>query len=146
MDDQYFMKLALVEAQKAFDEEEIPIGAVVVWGNKVISRAHNQTEKLNDPTAHAEMLALTSAFNYLGAKYLMDATLFVTVEPCLMCCGALNWSKVGRIVYGVSDEKNGCFSHLKEGKGFHPKTKLEHGILEAECKLLMQTFFKKLRK
>jgi tRNA(adenine34) deaminase len=101
------MQQALKEARQAFDEDEVPIGAVVVLNNKIIARGHNQTEMLNDSTAHAEILALTSAYNYLGAKYLPEATLYVTVEPCLMCCGALYWGKLGRIVYGAGDEKSG---------------------------------------
>src|SRR6476469_9707057 len=106
-DDSYFMRQALKEAQIALDMDEVPVGAVVVIDNKIISRGHNQVELLNDSTAHAEILALTSAFNYLGAKCLPEATLYVTVEPCLMCCGAMYWSKLGRIVFGTPDEKNG---------------------------------------
>src|SRR5258708_4367777 len=107
MTDEYYMQQALKEAQKAYDEDEVPIGAVVVMGNKIIARGHNQTEKLTDSTAHAEIIALTSAFNYLGSKYLPEATIYITVEPCLMCAGALYWSKIGRVVYGAEDEKNG---------------------------------------
>ena len=107
MTDEYYMMQALKEAKKAYDDEEIPVGAVVVMNERVIARGHNMTERLNDPTAHAEMIALTAAFNYLGSKYLMDATLYVTLEPCFMCAGALYWSKIGRIVYGAEDEKNG---------------------------------------
>src|SRR5436190_21254875 len=113
MTDEYFMMLALKEARKAFDEGEVPVGALVVLNEKIIARGYNQVEKLNDPTAHAEIIALTSAFNYLGSKYLPDATLYVTVEPCLMCTGALYWSKIGNVVYGAEDEKNG-YKHLTQ--------------------------------
>lgn len=143
--DEYFMKHALKEAQYAFEEDEVPVGAVVVINNKVIARGHNQVERLNDSTAHAEILALTSAYNYLGAKYLPDATLYVTVEPCLMCCGALYWSKIGRIVYGASDEKNGYKHITQDNWPFHPKTELVKGILANECAALMKDFFKNKR-
>lgn len=143
--DEYFMQQALKEAQLAYDADEVPVGAVVVMNNKVIARGHNQVELLTDATAHAEIIALTSAFNLLGAKYLPDAALYVTLEPCLMCCGALYWSKIGKIVYGASDEKNG-FKHItKETWPFHPKTELVKGILEAECAHLMRSFFKSKR-
>lgn len=145
-DDNYFMQHALREAQYAYEEEEVPIGAVVVVQNKIIARGHNQTERLSDPTAHAEMIALTSAFNYLGAKYLPDACLYVTVEPCLMCCGALYWSKIGRIVYGTADEKNGYRRITRENRPFHPKTELIYGVLEEECAALMRNFFKARRR
>lgn len=144
--DEYFMQFALTEAMQAWEEDEVPIGAVVVVNNKVIARGHNQVERLNDATAHAEMLALTSAFNYLGSKYVTNATLFVTVEPCLMCCGALYWSKIGRIVYGASDEKNGYRHVTKENWPFHPKTQLVKGVLETECVNLVKNFFKQKRK
>jgi len=144
-DDIYFMQQALKEAVLAYEADEVPVGAVVVINNKIISRGHNQVELLNDSTAHAEILALTSAYNFLGAKYLPEATLYVTVEPCLMCCGALYWSKIGRIVYGASDDKNG-FKHItKENWPFHPKTELTKGILEDECAQLMRSFFKSKR-
>ncbi len=144
-DDIYFMQQALKEAVLAYEEDEVPVGAVVVINNKIISRGHNQVELLTDATAHAEILALTSAFNFLGAKYLPDATLYVTVEPCLMCCGALYWSKIGRIVYGTSDEKNG-FQHItRENWPFHPKTELVKGVLKDECAQLMRSFFKSKR-
>ncbi|MBN9298655.1 MAG: nucleoside deaminase [Filimonas sp.] len=145
MTDEYFMQHALKEAQRAFEEDEIPIGAVVVINDKIIARGYNQVERLNDATAHAEMIALTSAFNYLGAKYLPDATLYVTVEPCLMCCGALYWSKLARIVYGASDEKNGYKRLTKENWPFHPKTELVHGVMEEECAILMKEFFRMRR-
>ncbi len=144
--DEYFMQFALTEAMRAWEEDEVPIGAVVVVNNKVIARGHNQVERLNDATAHAEMLALTSAFNYLGSKYVTNAALFVTVEPCLMCCGALYWSKIGRIVYGAGDEKNGYRHVTKENWPFHPKTQLVKGVLEAECANLVKNFFKQKRK
>jgi len=144
-DDIYFMQQALKEAVLAYEADEVPVGAVVVINNKIISRGHNQVELLNDSTAHAEILALTSAYNFLGAKYLPEATLYVTVEPCLMCCGALYWSKIGHIVYGASDDKNG-FKHItKENWPFHPKTELTKGILEDECAQLMRSFFKSKR-
>jgi len=142
---EYFMQQALKEAQLAFDADEVPVGAVVVMNNQIIARAHNQVELLNDSTAHAEILALTSAYSSLGAKYLPEATLYVTVEPCLMCCGAIYWGKLGRIVYGASDEKNG-YKHLtKEQWPFHPKTELISGILEADCAFLMKSFFRSKR-
>lgn len=145
LSDEYFMQHALREAQEAFEEDEVPIGAVIVMQNKIVAKAHNQVELLNDPTAHAEVLAITAACNYLGAKYLQDATLYVTIEPCLMCCGALYWSKIGRIVYGASDEKNG-YQHITENNlPFHPKTVLTKGVLEAECAALIKAFFKAKR-
>lgn len=145
-DDEYFMRLAIAEAQEAFDEGEIPIGAVITVNNKVIARAHNRTEALNDVTAHAEMQAITSAAEYLGGKYLPDCTLYVTVEPCSMCAGALGWSQIGRIVYGTPDSKKGFFSYYNPEKSpIHPKTSVQGGVLEDECRDLMQTFFRKLR-
>lgn len=142
---EYFMQQALKEAQLAFDADEVPVGAVVVMNNQIIARAHNQVELLNDSTAHAEILALTSAYSALGAKYLPEATLYVTVEPCLMCCGAIYWGKLGRIVFGASDEKNG-YKHLtKEQWPFHPKTELISGVLEADCAFLMRSFFRAKR-
>jgi len=145
MDDEYFMRQALLQAQNAFNADEVPIGAVVVINNKIIARGHNQVEKLQDPTAHAEIIALTSAFNYLGSKYLPDATLYVTIEPCLMCAGAMYWSKIGRIVYGAADEKNGYLHVTKENTPFHPKTELTKGVLKEECAELIKTFFKQKR-
>ena len=144
-EDAWFMRQALQEAQTAYDMDEVPVGAVVVMDQKIIARGHNQVELLNDATAHAEIIALTSAFNFLGAKYLPTATLYVTVEPCLMCCGALYWSKISRIVYGASDEKNGYKHITKENWPFHPKTELLSGILTDECAFLMRTFFKSKR-
>lgn len=149
MTDEYYMQMALKEAQKAFEEEEIPIGAVIVMNKQLIARGYNQVEKLNDPTAHAEMIALTSAFNYVGSKYLPDATIYITIEPCLMCAGALYWSKIGRIVFGAEDEKNGSISKppFKDQlvSPFHPKTIVERGVLKEECTMLMKTFFQKRR-
>ncbi len=149
------MRQALREAQAAFDKDEVPVGAVIVMDHKIISRAHNQVELLNDSTAHAEILALTTAYQRLGAKYLPGATLYVTVEPCLMCCGALYWSKLDRIVYGAGDEKNGYRrfifppDRLLPDKSatapFHPKTSITKGVLEEECALLMKTFFRSKR-
>ena len=143
MTDEYYMKLALREAQKAFEAEEVPVGAIIVQNERVIARGNNQVERLNDPTAHAEILALTSAFNFLGSKYLPAATIYITVEPCLMCAGALYWSKIARVVYGASDEKNGYSS--KSAWPFHPKTELTKGVLADECASLMKIFFKARR-
>lgn len=145
MTDEYYMMQALKEAKTAFGDGEIPVGALVVLNEKVIARGHNMTERLNDPTAHAEMIALTSAFNALGTKYLPDATLYVTVEPCLMCAGALYWSKLGKIVYGADDEKNGYKKTTGPNWPFHPKTELIRGVLKEECAQLMKDFFKNKR-
>jgi tRNA(adenine34) deaminase len=139
---EYFMKQALVEAQKAFDDDEIPVGAIVVSENKVIGKGYNLTEKLNDVTAHAEMQAITAAANYLGAKYLVDCTLYVTLEPCVMCAGALYWSQVSKVVFGAADEKRG---YTKTGNLLHPKTEVIRGIMGEECGTLVKEFFKKLR-
>lgn len=140
------MRQALIQAQQAFDEDEVPVGAVVVMNNRIVARGYNQVEKLNDPTAHAEVIALTSAFNYLGSKYLPDATIYITVEPCLMCAGALYWSKIGRIVYGASDVKNGYLRTTEQNSPFHPKTELTRGVLKDECANLMTSFFRQKRK
>ena len=145
MNDEFYMQHALREAEKAYAEGEVPVGAIVVIRDKIIARGYNQVEKLNDPTAHAEIIALTSAFNYLGAKYLPDATLFVTVEPCLMCTGAMYWSKLGRIVWGADDEKNGHARITGANWPFHPKTIVEKGILADECAALMKAFFRERR-
>lgn len=163
MTDEYYMQQALKEAQKAYDGDEVPVGAVVVMENKIIARGHNQTERLTDSTAHAEIIALTSAFNYLGSKYLPEATIYITVEPCLMCAGALYWSKIGRVVYGADDEKNGYRrmtpapspGHPGNPIGinpsapgpwpFHPKTELVKGVLKEECARLMREFFRAKR-
>jgi tRNA(adenine34) deaminase len=141
LNDEHFMREALKQARLAYDAAEVPVGAVVVWDNKIISRGHNQVEQLNDSTAHAEMIALTSAFNALGSKYLPEATLYVTVEPCLMCCGAMYWSKLARIVYGTEDVKNGYRKTTGENFPFHPKAELVKGILATECAQLMKDFF-----
>ena len=145
MTDEYFMKIALKEAERAFEEDEVPVGAVVVINNKIISRGYNMVEKLKDPTAHAEIIALTSAFNSIGSKYLPDATLYVTVEPCLMCAGALHWSKVGKIVWGATDVKNGHHVYTDDNNPFHPKTQVLTGLLAEEAAALMKAFFKQKR-
>jgi tRNA(adenine34) deaminase len=145
MTDDYFMQQALKEANKAYDDGEVPVGAVVVMGDRVIARGHNQVERLNDPTAHAEIIALTSAFNYLGSKYLPEASIYITVEPCLMCAGALYWSKVSRIIWGADDEKNGHKRITEPNWPFHPKTEVVKGILKPECMELMKRFFKERR-
>jgi tRNA(adenine34) deaminase len=145
MTDEYFMLQAIREAKRAMEEDEVPIGAVVVLNDKVIARGYNMTEKLKDPTAHAEMIALTSAFNFLGSKYLPEASLYVTAEPCLMCAGALYWSKIARIVWGADDEKNGHKRITKSEWPFHPKTEVVKGILKDECAALMIAFFKSKR-
>lgn len=145
MTDDYFMQQALKEANKAYDDGEVPVGAVVVMGERVIARGHNQVERLNDPTAHAEIIALTSAFNYLGSKYLPEASIYITVEPCLMCAGALYWSKVSRIIWGADDEKNGHKRITDPNWPFHPKTEVVKGILKPECTELMKRFFKERR-
>lgn len=141
--DEMYMRKALAEAQQALAEGEIPIGAIVVCQDHVIARAHNLTETLHDVTAHAEMQAITSAANELGGKYLKDCTLYVTVEPCVMCAGALGWSQLSRIVYGAADEKRGY--QLYAPRALHPKTTIKGGILEEECRQLMQDFFKNKR-
>lgn len=142
--DIYFMKQALAEAEKAGEAGEVPVGAVIVCDNRIIARAHNQTEQLTDVTAHAEILAITAASGHLGSKYLPDCTLFVTLEPCVMCAGALAWAQIGRVVYGASDDKRGFM--LSGGKALlHPKTRLEMGILENECAVLLKEFFREKR-
>lgn len=146
MNDEDWMRQALVQAQIAYEKDEVPVGAVVVINDRIIARGHNQVEQLNDPTAHAEIIALTSAFNYLSSKYLPDATIYITVEPCLMCAGALYWSKIGRVVFGAADEKNG-YLHITQAQWpFHPKTTLTHGVLQEECASLMRSFFQQKRK
>jgi tRNA(adenine34) deaminase len=141
--DEHFMKQALVEAQKAFDSDEVPVGAVIVCKKQIIARAHNYTERLNDVTAHAEMQAFTSAAEYLGGKYLKDCTLYVTLEPCVMCAGASYWSQIGKIVYGASDENRG-FNRLSENI-LHPKTVVNKGVMEKESAELLKSFFKSKR-
>lgn len=141
-DDKYFMKQALNEANYAFDKDEVPIGAVIVLNNKIIARAHNLTETLNDVTAHAEMQAFTSAADFIGGKYLNECTLYVTLEPCVMCSGASYWTQIGKIVYGASDvsRKNVSIREL-----IHPKTEIVSGVMEDDCKDLMQLFFEEKR-
>ena len=141
--DKQYMQKALQEAQQAFDEGEVPIGAVVVCQGRVIARAHNLTETLHDVTAHAEMQAITAAANELGGKYLTDCTLYVTVEPCVMCAGALGWSQMSRFVYGCRDEKRGYSDYAP--RALHPKCSVTAGVLEEECRELMQRFFKEKR-
>ena len=141
--DERFMRLALDEAHKAADEGEIPIGCVVVCRDRIVARSHNLTETLCDVTAHAEMQAITAAANTLGGKYLTDCTLYVTVEPCPMCAGALGWSQIPRIVYGCSDEKRGY--RLYAPRVLHPKSNVTSGILEEECRQLMVDFFRNRR-
>lgn len=140
--DEYFMKKALQEAEMAFDKGEIPVGAIIVIDNKVIARSHNLTELLHDVTAHAEMQSITAAANFLGGKYLIGCTLYVTLEPCQMCAGALYWSQISKIVYGASDENRGF---LKMGTQLHPKTEVIGGVMEKECALLMRAFFRMRR-
>jgi tRNA(adenine34) deaminase len=137
--DEYFMKQALVEAQNAFDQDEVPVGAVVVCNNQIVARAHNFTERLNDVTAHAEMQSFTSAADYLGGKYLKDCTLYVTLEPCVMCAGASYWAQLRKVVIGAPDEKRG-FLRLSENV-LHPKTEVITGIMKDECAALLNTFF-----
>jgi tRNA(adenine34) deaminase len=142
-DDNFYMKQALLEAKCAFEEDEIPVGAVIVCGDRIIARAHNLTERLSDVTAHAEMQAITAASEYLGGKYLTDCTLYVTVEPCVMCAGALGWSQIGKVVYGADDEKRGFRNFAP--KALHPKTQLVSGVMEEECAALMKEFFQRKR-
>ena len=137
-DDTYFMKRALMEAEIAFEKDEIPIGAVIVVKNQIIARAHNLTETLNDVTAHAEMQAITAAANYLGGKYLKDCTLYVTIEPCQMCAGALYWSQINKVVYGARDEQRGC---INMNTKLHPKTKMSGGVMKEEASELLKKFF-----
>ena len=141
--DEKYMRLALEEAKMAFNEEEVPVGAVIVAGNRVVGRGHNLVETLTDVTAHAEIQAITAASSTIGGKYLNDCTLYVTVEPCPMCAGALAWSQIGRIVYGVSDPKRG-FSTISDNM-LHPRTVVTSGVLAEECEALMKNFFAKLR-
>ena len=137
-DDTYFMKQALIEAKEAYKKGEVPIGAVIVCENKIIARGHNLTETLNDVTAHAEMQAITSAANFLGGKYLLDCTLYVTIEPCQMCAGALFWSQISTIVFGARDQQRGC---INLNTKLHPKTKISGGVLEEESSQILKKFF-----
>ena len=141
--DEYFMREALKEAEKAFELNEVPIGAVIVSDGQIIARAHNLTERLNDVTAHAEMQAFTSAAEFLGGKYLHNCSLYVTIEPCVMCSGASYWTQIAKVIYGAKDEKRGASKLVL--KLMHPKTTIKTGILEEECVKLMQTFFKQKR-
>ncbi len=143
LDDNYFMKQALIEAHKAYESGEVPVGAVVVVDQKIIARAHNLTERLTDVTAHAEMQAITSAANFLNGKYLKGCTIYVTLEPCVMCLGALYWSQLSRIVFGASDPKRGF---LQANLSPHPKTTVEKGVMEKEASDLLNTFFRSKRK
>lgn len=140
---EYFMKEALKEARKAFDEDEIPIGAVMVCNDHIIARAHNRTEKLTDVTAHAEMLAFTAAEEHIGSKYLKKCSLYVTLEPCVMCAGAAFWTQLGELVYGVRDEKRGY--SLVHKNILHPTTRVTGGVLEEECRVLLKEFFQRKR-
>ena len=142
-DDIFYMRQALMEAQRAADRGEVPIGAVVVCRDRIIARAHNLTEALNDVTAHAEMQAITAAANYLGGKYLTDCTLYVTVEPCVMCAGAIAWSQMGRLVFGATDETRGYQRYAPDA--LHPKTVVVQGLMAEDCAALVKDFFKKKR-
>lgn len=143
MDDKYYMNKALEEARRAFEADEIPVGAVVVCQDTIIAKTHNLTETLTDVTAHAEMQAITAASEYLGGKYLTDCTLYVTVEPCIMCAGALGWSQIRRVVFGAHDDKRGYQRFAPEA--LHPRTEVTSGVLEDECAELMKSFFKRKR-
>ena len=143
VDDAFYMQQALVEAQKAYDRGEVPVGAVVVCRDRIIARSHNLTETLNDVTAHAEMQAITAAANYLGSKYLTDCILYVTVEPCVMCAGAIAWAQMGRLVFGAADEKRGYQRYAP--CALHPKTIVLQGLMADDCASLMKDFFKKRR-
>jgi len=140
--DEYFMKMAFQEAETAFEKDEVPIGCVIVSNDRVIARAHNLTETLNDVTAHAEMQAITSAANFLGGKYLTNCTLYVTLEPCVMCSGALSWSQISKVVIGARDEQRGF---INKSLSLHPKTEIVTGIMENECSSIVKEFFKSKR-
>ena len=142
-DDNYFMKQALIEAKAAANEGEVPVGAIIVSDNQILARAHNQVERLKDVTAHAEILAITAATQALGGKYLTKCTLYVTVEPCIMCAGALGWAQVGAVVFGASDDKRGYRRFAPQA--LHPRTEVRSGVLEEECAALMKAFFKRRR-
>ena len=140
--DEYFMKTALLEAEKALEKDEVPIGCIIVSSDRIIAKSHNLTETLNDVTAHAEMQAITSAANFLGGKYLQNCTLYVTLEPCLMCSGALAWSQISKVVIGARDEQRGF---INKGLSLHPKTEVVTGVLEKECSEIVKDFFKNKR-
>lgn len=142
-DDVYFMRQAIEQAQLAANKGEVPVGAVIVTQDRIIARGHNETERLQDVTAHAEIIAITAAANHLGSKYLPDCTLFVTLEPCVMCAGAIAWAQLGRVVFGAADEKRGFMRHGKEL--LHPKTSLAYGVLHDECAEMMTRFFRHKR-
>lgn len=141
--DDYFMKKALDEANVAFENGEVPVGAVIVCQNTIIAKAHNQVERLKDITAHAEILAITAASNYLGSKFLDECTMYVSLEPCIMCAGAIKWSRIGKLVYGAPDDKAGFMKYGKEL--LHPSTKLEYGVMNEECSQILKSFFKAIR-
>ena len=143
MTDENYMKMALIEAQEAYDKGEIPVGAIVVWNGRIIARAHNLTETLHDVTAHAEMQAITAAANIMGGKYLKDCTLYVTLEPCIMCAGALGWAQLSRLVYGAPDDKRGYRRFAPQA--LHPKAEVVQGVMETECAELMKRFFAQRR-
>lgn len=140
--DEYFMRMALQQAHNAFEQDEVPVGCIVVSNDMIIAKAHNLTETLNDVTAHAEMQAITAAANFLGGKYLQNCTLYVTLEPCVMCCGALNWSQISKVVIGARDEQRGF---INKNLSLHPKTEIVLGVLENECSALVKDFFKNKR-
>lgn len=140
--DEYYMKMALAEAEIALEKEEVPIGCIIVSNDRILAKAHNLTEALNDVTAHAEMQAITSAANYLGGKYLQNCTMYVTLEPCVMCCGALNWSQISKVVIGARDEQRGF---INKNLTLHPKTEIVTGIMEHECSVIVKEFFKSKR-
>ncbi|CAM2928627.1 nucleoside deaminase [Chryseobacterium flavum] len=140
--DEYYMKMALQEAEAALGKDEVPIGCIVVSNNRIIARAHNLTETLNDVTAHAEMQAITSAANFLGGKYLKNCTLYVTLEPCVMCSGALSWSQISKVVIGARDEQRGF---INKNLSLHPKTEIITGVMEHECSTIVKEFFKSKR-
>lgn len=140
--DEYFMKMAFQEAQNALDRDEVPIGCVIVSNDRIIARSHNLTEALNDVTAHAEMQAITSAASFLGGKYLQNCTLYVTIEPCVMCAGALTWAQISKVVIGARDERRG---YINKGLSLHPKTEVVTGVLEQECSQIVKDFFKSKR-
>lgn len=140
--DEHFMKIALQEAQEAYEQDEVPVGCVVVSNGRVIAKSHNQTELLNDVTAHAEILAITSASNYLGGKYLKNCTMYITLEPCVMCSGALAWSQISRVVVGARDEHRGF---VNKNLSLHPKTEVIFGVLEEECSEIIRRFFQEKR-
>lgn len=140
--DEYFMKMALQEAEAAFEKDEVPVGCIIVSNNRVIARSHNLTETLNDVTAHAEMQAITSAANFLGGKYLQNCTMYITLEPCVMCAGALNWSQISKVVIGARDEQRGF---INKNLSLHPKTEVVNGILANECSQIVLDFFRSKR-